>query len=226
VPVSIAVKNLTVSDLTIQDLGLVLGAISTTDLTSVFSPDEIRFSNDLNNSILADEALIQSNGSLYTKEQSLIFMSGGGLVSETLTIIGVGTVTIASGTNLITVSGSNPALVGGTNITVVSGTDTITISSTAGGVTLPLVGDNFISVITGTNSIGLFSSTLVAGSGTAISSGTNTITVYAPENFSYETIASGVAVEVPLYQQMVLHGELEIIYGGNFILEGTMVLED
>lgn len=154
-PVSISVRNLTASDLTISDLGLILTASADTDLTRHLTPDGVRFSNDLTNSITADQALIIDNGNVLTKTQSLIFMSGGGLVSETLTIIGTGTVTIASGTNTITISG---------------------------------------------------------GSG--------------PDNFSYNTVASGITIDVPLYQQMIYDGLLDVQTSGLMTIEGMVVAQD
>ena len=71
---------------------------------------------------------------------------------------------------------------------------------------------------------------LVPASGVTLVTGTNTITVgatggTAPENFSYEVIPSGVTVEVPLYQQMIVHDQFEVQNTGVLILEGTLVLE-
>ena len=43
----------------------------------------------------------------------------------------------------------------------------------------------------------------------------------SPENFSYELIATGVTVTIPLYQQMIVH-ELLVIEG-TLVVDGTLV---
>jgi hypothetical protein len=44
----------------------------------------------------------------------------------------------------------------------------------------------------------------------------------APENFSYETVALGVTVTIPIYQQMIVQGAITII--GTLVINGTLVI--
>ena len=49
-------------------------------------------------------------------------------------------------------------------------------------------------------------------------------TTIAPDNFSYEEIIEDEVVEIPLYQQMSIHGMIEI--DGDLILNGTLVMRE
>jgi hypothetical protein len=104
-PVSVGIQNLTGADLAIADLGLIIGASSTMDLTGSKSPGGIRTSSDLVTAVTNDQALVVDDGVPLSKALSLLFLEGAALTPEA---ISTGPV---SGTN-ISVSGAVTAQTG------------------------------------------------------------------------------------------------------------------
>lgn len=121
-PVAIGIQNLTGAAIAIEDMGVSVPGSTILILTSVYTPDDLRASNSLLTRINNNQAVIYDGASSLTKTASLDFMNGTPIGSEAAAISVVASSAAA---------GAVPALVGLGTITIVSGTNTTVVSGTA-----------------------------------------------------------------------------------------------
>lgn len=127
--VPIGLQNLRAFDVTINDLGLILGASQTVMLTSTFDSDYLRASSNLFDSITNDDVLIYDGTVSLDKQASLDFMVGRLAGAEKEAVEEVATVVTSTATHAIVPDDANVTVASGINTVSIGLANTISVNT-------------------------------------------------------------------------------------------------
>lgn len=206
----ISAGNITItsgSNTTSISAGVSNALVSAGGVTIISGTNQTFLSSAIPNALISAGNLTITSGTSQTflsagKENALVAGSNVTITSGTSTttitatqppaIVAGQNVVVTSGTNTITIAAnpaSAPALIAGPNITIVSGSNTTTI--TASQPPAIVSGDNFINVVSGTNTITITPDAIVSSSANlTVTSGTSTLTLAPSATPSFTSVTA------------------------------------
>lgn len=211
-----------------------------TSLTISGVPVQIKEVDEVEPAIIGDNFVSVVSGSNITKLFTKAIVAGNNITVTS----GTNTITIASsnapkaliGDNFVSVvSGTSvdnlytKAIVAGSNITVTSGSNTVTIAASAGAGSgsKALIGDNFISVVSGTNVDNLYTKAITGADGVTVASGVNTVdlTGFRSEFVSASGYLQSQAVGAYLHTQVTPSVTWDIVHNLNTVFWDIQVYD-